>query len=277
MHPLRMRYCRSWISLNMTDKITIGTVGFPINKNKMIADVDVVELTESRHIPPGKKAARHLKDQMSATIVCTVQISRYFVTPPPEAASLKGDIGAYGNFQTTPEMMRLWKRQLEFAKELSAKALVLITPSSVTPSNANIKSMAHFFATIDRGGLPIVWEAHGPWEISQVHQFAAAHNLIPAVDPIRDEVPHGDIAYFRFGAFAATGSRMGMYELEQIAVAAFDSDAKEVFCVFDTHRALDDARNLKKVVTELGDDNFDEFGYDLDDEDDSDEDDEDLV
>ncbi|MBN2340822.1 MAG: hypothetical protein JXX29_12720 [Deltaproteobacteria bacterium] len=255
----------------MTEKITIGTVGYPIKKNKMLHDVDVVELTESRHIPPGKKAARHIRDELPAALDCTVQISRYFVSTPPQGATLKGDIANYGQFQITDESMSLWKRQVEFAGALNARALVLVTPSSITPSGANVKAMAEFFDAVDRGGLPIVWEAHGPWESSQVHQFAAAHQLIPAVDPLRDAVPEGSLAYFRFGAFAATGSRMGVYELEQIVAAALDSSADEVFCLFETHRALDDARNLKKVLAEFGSDDFGDFEYDFDDGDDEDE------
>ncbi|MBN2529638.1 MAG: hypothetical protein JXR76_24830 [Deltaproteobacteria bacterium] len=251
----------------MTEKIAIGTVGYPINKSKMMNDVDLVEMIESRHIPPGKKAARHLRDEMPATMACTVQMSRYFISPPPKGVTLRGDASAYGNFQVTDESLSLWQRQLQFATELGARGLVLITPSSVTPSSANVNAMARFFKTIDRAGLPIFWEAQGLWDAVQVAHFAQAHELIPAVDPLRDAVPDFDKAYFRFGAFAAGGSRMGVYELEQIAAAALDSGADEVFCVFDTHRALDDARNLKKVLAEFGGDDFDEFDYDIDDRD----------
>ena len=247
----------------MTEKILIGTVGYPIAKSKMLADVDVIEMTESRHIPPGKKAARHLKNDMPANTGCTVQVSKYFVSIPEEGTTLRGDLSAYGHFQVTDESMSLWQRQIQFATEMEARALVLITPASVTPSSTNITAMSRFFKAIDRGNLPLVWEAHGPWEPGQILQFAEANDLIPAVDPIRDDIPDTDIAYFRLGAFAASGSRMGVYELEQMAAAAFDSSAREVFCLFDTHRALDDARNLKKVIADFGSDDFDEFDYDF--------------
>lgn len=259
----------------MTENITIGTVGYPIAKQQMLSHVDMVEMTESRHIPPGKKAARHLKKEIPGNVGCTVQISRYFVTPPPKGATLKGDLANYGDFRVTDESMGLWKRQLEFAVEMNAQALVLITPSSIRPSAANVNAMSRFFEHIQRGGLPIIWEAHGPWEREQIFQFATANGLVPAVDPLRDEVPKGDLAYFRFGAFAATGSRMGVYELEQIVATALDCEAKQAFCVFDTHRALDDARNLKKVLSEFGADEFDEFDYDFKDDEDTDKKDED--
>jgi uncharacterized protein YecE (DUF72 family) len=234
-----------------------------MKKSKMIADVDLVEMTEARHIPPGKKAARHLRDEMPANAGCTVQVSRYFVAAPDKGITLRGELSAYGNFQVTDESMSLWQRQMQFARELGARALVLMTPSSVTPSRPNIDAMSNFLNSIDRENMPLVWEARGPWEMSQIWQFAEKNNLIPAVDPIRDEVPDFDLAYFRFGAFAASGSRMGVYELEQIAAAALDCAADEVFCLFDTHRALDDARNLKKVIAEFGSDDFDEFDYEF--------------
>ena len=251
----------------MAKTISVGTVGYPIKKNKMMGDVDVVEMTESRHIPPGKKAAKHLREDLPAAMQCCVQVSKYFVTPPKEGVTLRGDLTGYGNFQVTDVALGLWRRQLQFAQALDASALVIVTPPAVTPSSANVTAMAKFFDSVVRGGLSLVWEAHGPWEPEQIVQFSQAHQLVPAVDPLRDAVPDFDLAYFRFGAFAATGSRMGMYELEQIAAAALDCSAERVFCVFDTHRALDDARNLKKVIAEFGSEDFDDFDYDFTDDD----------
>ncbi|MBN2716623.1 MAG: hypothetical protein JXX14_12270 [Deltaproteobacteria bacterium] len=255
----------------MTEKISVGTVGYPIKKSKMVTDVDVVEMTESRQIPPGKKAAKHLLADLPATTACTVQVSRYFATPPKTGVTLKGELSNYGHFQVTDENLSLWQRQVQFAEALGARALVLITPPAITPSSANVSAMARFLETVERGSLPLIWEAHGPWESSQIRQFCNDHQLVPAIDPLRDEVPDFDLAYFRFGAFAATGSRMGVYELEQIAAAALDCPADEVFCVFDTHRALDDARNLKKVLNEFGSDDLADFDYDYTDDDDFDE------
>ena len=243
----------------MTKKIMVGTVGYPIKKEQFLNDIDVLEMTEARYIPPGKKAARHIKQQLPPTVEPVVQISRYFFKAPQEKVSLKGDISAYGDFKVTSESMGLWKRQLDFARELGAGAQIIITPAAVTPSGRTVESMSAFFKEIDRGGLPVFWEPHGVWERSQMEKFAGDHNLLLAVDPLRDSVLDGDKAYFRFGAFASAGSRMGVYELEQIALAVDECKAGTVYCIFETQRAVDDARNLKEMLLSGIDDN--EFDY----------------
>lgn len=229
-------------------EVIIGTVGYPIKKQRVFADVDLVEMTEARQIPPGTGTARKLKTEMPGHLRCTVQVSGYFFEPPPKGASLKGDISHYGGFQVNPETVGLWKRQVAFATELDARMLVLITPPSIRPSEANISRMTDFFSAMDRQGLAIAWEPHGPWEYSQAEQFARDNNLILAVDPLRDPAPVGPVAYFRLGPFASMGSRMGVYDLERIAEAA--AGFSTAYCLFDTQKALDDARNLKKIVSD---------------------------
>lgn len=230
----------------MSNELIIGTVGYPIRKQRVLAEVDMVEMTEARQIPPGKGTGRRLRSEMPGHSACSIQISSYFVDDPPAGASLKGAIKAYGDFQVTDESMGLWKRQTDFAKELRAKILVLITPPSIRPSDANIQKMTAFFSSIDRQGLDIAWEPHGPWEFEYAADFALQNNLVLAVDPLRDAAPLGPLAYFRLGPFSSMGSRVGVYDLEQIAEAA--SSFETAYCVFDTPKSLDDAKNLKKIV-----------------------------
>jgi uncharacterized protein YecE (DUF72 family) len=52
---------------------------------------------------------------------------------------------------------------------------------------------------------------------------------------------------------------MGVYELEQIALAVDECKAGTVYCIFETQRAVDDARNLKEMLLSGIDDN--EFDY----------------
>lgn len=242
----------------MDQEIIIGTVGFPIKKQQVFSQVDMVELTDARQIPPGAKAARHMKKDMPGHVAVSVQISNYFIESPPEGASLKGNPSAYGGFRISDESLSLWQRQLDFATELDAKALVLITPAHITPSSSNVEKMAAFWSTVKRNNLPIVWEPHGPWETEQARNFAQEYNLVLAVDPLRDQAPEGKLAYFRFGPFASMGSRLSVYELENILHAAQGFDT--VYCVFDTQRALDDARNLKKIL----EDGFEDDTYEYD-------------
>ncbi len=249
--------------MNFEKNILIGTVGYPVRNKKFLSDIDVLEMDEAKHIPPGKKAAKHIKESLPQNLATIVTLSKYFIKRPDSKISLKGDANAYGDFQVTDETTKLWKRGIDFALELNATALVLNTPSHITPSYRTVTSMSSFLKNMDRNGLDIFWEPHGPWERSQMEQFARDNNLILAVDPLRDPLFAGETAYFRMGAFAAGGSRMGVYELEQIAESVAMSNSKTVYCLFDTQRALDDAKNLKDTILSLanGEDDYDEFDY----------------
>jgi uncharacterized protein YecE (DUF72 family) len=243
--------------------ILVGTVGYPVRNKNFLRDIDVLEMDDAKYIPPGRKAALKIHESLGEDLKTVVQISRYFVNTPRDGITLKGKIENYGNFQLTDESLKLWERQIDFAKGLNAAAMVLITPPNVTPSFKTVTAMGDFLKKVDRAEMDIIWEPHGPWEREYIEKFAADHNLVLAVDPLRDPVPDGKLVYFRLGAFAAGGSRMGVYDLEQIAAAALESEADKIFCVFETQRALDDAKNLKQTLLSVmdGDDDFDEFDY----------------
>jgi len=242
-----LRRTDSRCGISMTEhKILVGTVGYTTAKRYVNTAVDVVELTEGRQIPPKKATAKRLREDTPGTVIFTAQMSRFLTDAPDPGITLPGDINAYGDFKVTKENIKLWAKNAAFARAAEAETLVLITPSSFTPSPVNLKKMETFLVEVDRDKLDVVWEPHGPWEAEQASEFAAVNGLILAVDPLRDDPPAGVTAYFRLGPFASMGSRMGVYDLERIAdnISMF----KKVYCLFDTTRSLDDARNLKKIL-----------------------------
>ncbi|MBW2276355.1 MAG: DUF72 domain-containing protein [Deltaproteobacteria bacterium] len=233
----------------MTEKrISVGTVGYPIEHRRVHEVVDVVELLDGRFIPPRRRTARRLREDAHSSFAFTVQapISVFAARSDLPELELGGERDRFGELQLTDENLGLWRRGLEFAAEVGAEALVLLTPGALTPAPANVKRLETFLAAVDRGGLPIVWEPRGPWETERAQQVALANDLVLSVDPLRDEPAAGPLAYLRLGPFAAMGSRVGVYDLERIAEAA--QRFERAFCLFDTPRALDDARNLKRVL-----------------------------
>ena len=245
----------------MSERVRVGTVGFPVrDRRKVLAAVEVVELLDGRFEPPAKAVAKRLKKGWPATVAATAQCSSYLVETPRRAVALPGERDAYGGFQATAENAALWGRALDFAEGAGSLALVVVTPPAFTPGPANVARMQAFFAAADRRDLRVVWEPHGPWDPDHAARLAAQMGLVLAVDPLRDAPPDGGFAYFRLGAFASMGSRLGVYDLERLAEAA--QGFEEVVCVFDTPRALDDVRNLKAVLAgaelEEGDDDDDD-------------------
>jgi hypothetical protein len=257
----------------MSERIRVGTVGFPVrDRRRVLGAVDVVELTDGRFEPPAKAAAKRMRHAWPASVAATAQCSSYLVEAPRRAVSLPGERSGYGGFQATDENADLWRRGLDFAEAVSALAIVVVTPPSFTPGPANVSRMEAFFAAAERREARIVWEPHGPWDPGQTARLAERMRLTLAVDPLRDPPPEGAFAYFRLGPFASMGARLGTYDLERLAEAA--TPFEEAICVFDTPRALDDVRHLRAVIAgaapgeddDTGDDAGDELDDELDDE-----------
>jgi uncharacterized protein YecE (DUF72 family) len=226
--------------------ISVGTVGYPLDPGRVHEVVDAVELPDCRHSPPRRRTARRMREAAPESIRFTVQMPAAPFRSDAESAAPEGDRGRLGECRLSDENLGLWRRGLEFAANVGAAALVIVTPSSLTPAPGNLARFEAFLAAVDRGGLPLVWEPHGPWETERAQRVARRNDLVLAVDPLRDPPDDGPLAYLRLGPFAAMGSRVGIYDLERIAEAA--ARFERALCVFDTPRALDDARNLKRLL-----------------------------
>jgi uncharacterized protein YecE (DUF72 family) len=168
---------------------------------------------------------------------------------PPSNTPLGGRPEAYGLFRTTQENLGLLDKTMKFVDAMGADGIVLLTPQEFTPTKANRAALREFLQAAGLDRREIIWEPRGPWEHDQAAAFAGDLDMILAVDPLRDPPTPGKAAYFRFGPFAVMGSRVGIYDLERVAEAA--TSFERITCVFATPHALDDARNLKKVVSEV--------------------------
>ncbi len=226
--------------------IRIGTVGFPLSRReKVYADVDVVEVVEGFDVPPLPKTARRRRKEAPATVAFTVQLPKYLWESAPSKTSLPGAPEAYGRFRLSEENLDLWQRAIQFAQGFGATDLVLKTPASFTPSKSNADALTQFLTRVDRQEFGVVWEPDGAWEADGASRLARRLDLVLAVDPLRDVPPEGERAYFKLGPFAVLGSRLGVYDLERLAEAS-DPFERSTY-VFDTRRALDDARNLRAI------------------------------
>ncbi len=229
-------------------KMRIGTIGYPAKKKLVLDSVDVVELTEAQSAPPNPATAKRWRKEASTRLAFTVQLPRYLYEVPSANTPLGGSSEAYGLFRTTRENLGLLDKTMKFADTMAADAIVLLTPQEFTPTKANRAALKDFLQAPGLHRREIIWEPKGPWEYEQAASFAGDLNMVLAVDPLRDAPAPGAMAYFRLGPFAVMGSRVGIYDLERLAEAAMPFE--RVTCVFATPHALDDARNLKKVVAE---------------------------
>ena len=228
--------------------IRVGTIGFPVDKQKLYPHVDTVELTETHLMVPRPTTGSRWREAAPARLTFTVQVPRYLFEVPPPGTPLPGELMGYGGFKVTEENTKLLDRTLKLAEKLNAHMLVLITPVAFTPAKANREALKGFLQAASPSPKSIVWQPSGPWDHPQAEAYAGEIGAVLAVDPLRDAPPDGGVAYFRLGPFAAMGSRVGVYDLERLCESA--TRFKETTVVFGTPRALDDVRNLKAVIGE---------------------------
>lgn len=111
--------------------------------------------------------------------------------------------------ELSDQIRRGWETTLERAQALSARALLLRTPSSFAPGDASRDLMRRFAEELAADfSRPVIWEARGMWDVETTRQMATELGLTYAYDPflaMRDDIEfhHGD------GAFVLT-ERAGM-------------------------------------------------------------------
>lgn len=223
----------------------------PVKKERYLAALSAVELSLEGGVPPKPATARRWAAEAPEGFVHAL------VAPPALAKApdrlppgLEGEVGDYGGLRTTPQVLGLFERTAEAARALAARALVVVTPASLAPGPAGKERVRSFFEAVRRAreGLVVAWEPHGPWGDAEVAGLCGELDLVRAVDPLRDPVPEGRVAYARLGPFAAMGRSMADDELEAIVEAL--EPFEEAFCFFATDRAFSDARRLRAILAD---------------------------
>ena len=105
---------------------------------------------------------------------------------------------------------------LDVAKAVEARAIVLATPPSIRPTQANRKRVAALLERIPREGVVVCWEPGGMWEIDEITALAKSVRVVPVVDASREAVPAGPVVYTRLRALGASAA-VSAAAIERIA------------------------------------------------------------
>ncbi len=140
-------------------------------------------------------------------------------------------------------------RELEAARvamdALQARCFVLRTPADVTPSSLWRERIGKIIARVPRDVTHFVWEPSGVWETADAAAQASAWDVVLAVDPAKEPVPEGPVAYLRLRALGETRS-FSAIALERIARAV--GPRRDVFAIIETDSALAEAKRLRQIV-----------------------------
>ena len=132
---------------------------------------------------------------------------------------------------------------------LEARCILLRTPADVTPSKLWRDRMATLLARFPRDVTQVVWEPRGVWETEDAAVAAAGWGIVLSVDPSREPVPAGSIAYVRLRALGETRS-FGPAALEKVLRAI--GPRKDAYVIFETDSALAESKRLKTLAQTLG-------------------------
>jgi len=128
---------------------------------------------------------------------------------------------------------------------LQARCFVLRTPPDVTPTALWRERIAKIVNRLPHDVTHFVWEPSGLWEVADAAAQAREWGIVLALDPARELVPPGPVAYLRLRALGETQS-FGPIALERIVKAV--GPRREVFAIIETDTAISEAKRLRQLA-----------------------------
>lgn len=132
---------------------------------------------------------------------------------------------------------------------LEARLLLVPTPADVTPSKLWRDRFAKLLDRLPRDVSTVVWEPSGLWELEDAAVQAKQWGVVLSVDPSRDIVPLGPVAFGRLRALGGTRA-YSVAALEKIAEAI--GDRRDAYVVIETTNALKEAKALRRLIRAAG-------------------------
>ena len=144
-----------------------------------------------------------------------------------------------------PELDHDLEAAMQAADALQARCMLVVTPPSVTPAPIWRDRLEKVIARLARDATLVAWEPRGLWEIEDARRVAHKLGVVLVVDPSRDPVPEGLVAYARLRALGETRS-FGTTALERVVVAI--GARRDAYVVIETQSALAECKLLRRLA-----------------------------
>jgi uncharacterized protein YecE (DUF72 family) len=245
--------------------IKIGCCGFPVSKEKYYRSFEVVEIQQTFYQPPEEKTVLKWRNEAPDDFEFTLKAWQLLTHEPssPIYKRLKLKIPEskkknYGFFKPTDEVWEAWEKTERIAQILKSKIVVFQCPPSFEPSPENKKNLEKFFKTIKRDNYLLVWEPKGKWERREISSLCEKLDLVPCVDPFKNEPFPGKLGYFRLHGktgyrYRYTDSDLG--ELRKTVSSSLRRDLPltqksfdSVYLMFNNVYMFEDALRFQKTV-----------------------------
>ncbi len=175
--------------------------------------------------------------------LATMKRWRKSVPPHFEFVAVAG--ASISRLRPSPELDAELEALLEAVTALQARCILLPTPAEVTPAPLWRERMEKLLERLPRDVTSVVWEPRGVWETEVAAVAAQKWNIALCVDPTRDPVPVGAIAFARLRALGESRS-FGEAALERVAMAI--GERREAYVIIESDDALTECKRLRSLV-----------------------------
>ncbi|HVH41392.1 MAG TPA: DUF72 domain-containing protein [Labilithrix sp.] len=182
-----------------------------------------------------------------APSTATLRRWRKAVPPQFEFAVVAGP--NVGKLKPSEALETELEAMLSTAKVLESRLFVIPTSPDVTPSKLWRDRFEKLLERIPRDASAVVWEPSGLWEHEDAAVQAAKWGVVLSVDPSRDIVPVGPVAFARLRAVGATRA-YSTAALEKVAAAI--GERRDAYVVIETQGALKEAKTLRRLIRAAG-------------------------
>ncbi|HEY3856728.1 MAG TPA: DUF72 domain-containing protein [Verrucomicrobiae bacterium] len=228
----------------------IGCCGFPLPKNEYAKRFPVAEVQQTFYQPPRIATLQHWRALMPPHFEFTLKAWQLIThtSNSPTYHRLKTkltpqELHQCGAFQSSSIVQQAWETTRACAKALRAGLVLFQCPASFTPTPPNLDHMRHFFKTIERRELKLLWEPRGNWPESLILSLCLELDLTHVIDPFLARIVTDDLVYFRLHGGRDFKQVFTCVELQQ--VARLIPPGRPAYVMFNNINMLNDATRFQ--------------------------------
>jgi uncharacterized protein YecE (DUF72 family) len=231
----------------------IGCCGFPLPKVPYAALFPVVEVQRTFYEPPRIVTLQRWRalvpPQFEFTLKAWQLITHTAKSPTYRRLKTKltpQELNQCGAFQSTPMVQQAWETTRACAEALEARHLLFQCPASFAPTPQNLGRMRHFFTSIDRRELKLLWEPRGNWPAPLVLSLCKELDLIHVVDPFVSQSVTPEFVYFRL--HGGKGFKQIFTSEELARIARLIPAGKPSYVMFNNINMMNDAGKFQSQI-----------------------------
>ena len=241
-------------------EVWIGCCGFCESQQKYFQDFKTIEIQKTFYQLINKNLAKKWRERAPENFIFNLKVFQGITHPSSSPTWKRANIDVekikekVGFLKPSVEVLEFWEKQLEIAKILKARVLVLQLPKSFRDEKENWRNAKKFFSKINRNNFLIGVELRS-WKEESRKKFCKKFEVIDVVDPFATKPQYltkENVAYFRLHG-SPPGKRMYSYkytkkDLGKLKEFVEETGAKEVFVMFNNIFMKENALAFSKML-----------------------------